>query len=232
MEIPLFLAITGQELCQSIPLPHHSAWMACHFSPYTLGLTDLPPQLPPDSMLILDDRIEPTHHTPEGILPQLLPLAERFSCVLLDFQRKDNPLLRSIADSLTCHLPCPVAVTPQYAQDLPCPVLLPPLPHNLPLEDHLRPWQGRTLWLELATEPTTLSVTPSGCHEIPAVQASTPIHHCPALHTHYQMELAENEIRFTFHRTQEDFHTLLRQAAALGVEKAVGLYQQLWDLAL
>ena len=53
--IRLNLAMTAAEL-GAAPLPSHPAWMACHFSPYSTGLTNLPPKLPQDSLLILNDR--------------------------------------------------------------------------------------------------------------------------------------------------------------------------------
>jgi hypothetical protein len=180
-------------------------------------------------MLILDDRIEPTHHIPEEILSQLLPLTKQFSSVLLDFQRRDNPLLQVTAQYLSENLPCPVAVTPHYANVTTGPLLLPPPPHHLPLEEYLHPWQPRPLWLELATEATTLSITSTGCQEIPATNPATKIHHCEDFHTHYQIALTENAIHFTFHRTEEDLRSLIDKAEQSGVKKTVGLYQQLWN---
>ena len=47
MAIRQYLAMTAAEMTQAGSLPRHSAWMACHFSPYSTGLTNLPDRLPP-----------------------------------------------------------------------------------------------------------------------------------------------------------------------------------------
>ena len=42
MAIRQYLAMTAAEMTQAGSLPRHAAWMACHFSPYSTGLTNLP----------------------------------------------------------------------------------------------------------------------------------------------------------------------------------------------
>ena len=88
MAIRSFLAMTAAEFATAGTLPEYVAWMACHFSPYGTGLTNLPPTLPPGSLLILNDRIPICGHDPERIAGQLLQTAETTQCtgVLLDFQ--------------------------------------------------------------------------------------------------------------------------------------------------
>ena len=52
MAITPFLAMTAAEIEHSTPLPPNVAWMACHFSPYGAGLSNLPKNLPAGSLLI------------------------------------------------------------------------------------------------------------------------------------------------------------------------------------
>ena len=47
MAITPFLAMTAAEFRKKEDLPDKIAWMACHFSPYGLGLSNLPQRLPP-----------------------------------------------------------------------------------------------------------------------------------------------------------------------------------------
>ena len=92
MAIRPFLAMTAAEIQGTETLPPKTAWMACHFSPYSTGLSNLPKALPPGSMVILDD-ITPIHgHDAEAIAAQLRSRLEEIECsgVLLDFQRPGN----------------------------------------------------------------------------------------------------------------------------------------------
>ena len=52
MAIAQYLAMTAAEMIGSTFLPQKAAWMACHFSPYSTGLCNLPSALPPGSLLI------------------------------------------------------------------------------------------------------------------------------------------------------------------------------------
>ena len=47
MAIRPFLAMTAAEIRGTETLPPKTAWMACHFSPYSTGLSNLPKDLPP-----------------------------------------------------------------------------------------------------------------------------------------------------------------------------------------
>lgn len=84
-----YLAMTGAEIRSCSQLPEKIAYMACHFSPYGTGLTNLPRELPPGSLLILNDRTPIRGHDPSLVRDTLARLAEQFRCdgVLLDFQR-------------------------------------------------------------------------------------------------------------------------------------------------
>ena len=83
MAIPLYLAMTAREfrICKTVPA--NMAWMACHFSPYGTGLSNLPTSLPPGSMIILNDRTPICGHDPELIAAQLKELLK--SCMLPAF---------------------------------------------------------------------------------------------------------------------------------------------------
>ena len=56
MAMDVFLAMTAAEICGNRNLPANLGWMACHFSPYGTGLSNLPKQLPPSSLLIRELR--------------------------------------------------------------------------------------------------------------------------------------------------------------------------------
>ena len=46
MAIGRYFAMTAAEIRGCSALPAGIAWMACHFSPYGTGLSNLPPELP------------------------------------------------------------------------------------------------------------------------------------------------------------------------------------------
>ena len=71
MALTLYLAMTAAELQNCRQIPEHIAWMACHFSPYSSGISNVPVQLPAGSVLILNDRIPPQGHDPELVARQL-----------------------------------------------------------------------------------------------------------------------------------------------------------------
>ncbi len=229
MPIPCYLALTGAEFANIRPLPTHCAWMACHYDCYTTGLSNLPQSLPPNSMIIVNDRIPPDRHDPQRILAQLQALVEtlRPDSILLDFQRPDMPLNKSVAQVLTRGLACPVGVTAIYGKALDCPVFLEPVPLHIPLESYIAPWAGRRLWLEIAKETRRYTVTAQGC--VQEAEDDVPLD-CPVfsdeqLFCHYHTKITNQSAVFTLQRTDQDLDAMLHHAA--GIEKAVGLYQQL-----
>ena len=111
MAIRPFLAMTAAEIRGTETLPPKTAWMACHFSPYSTGLSNLPKALPPGSMVILDD-ITPIHgHDSETIAAQLRPRLDALKCsgVLLDFQRPGYEEAELLARRLSEAPPAPWA---------------------------------------------------------------------------------------------------------------------------
>ena len=224
------LAMTAAEISASSQLPEHLAYMACHFSAYGTGLSNMPTQLPKDSLLILNDRVPICGHDHTLVAAQLRQLVQSLKCnaLLLDFQRPGYPELSALAQRIAADPPCPVAVSSLYAKDLPCAVFLPPVPLHKTITDHIAPWQGRAIWLEAAIDAACITVTGQGS-EI----TSTPYTEPPpdalvdsALHCSYEIELAQDAVLFHLFRTRTQLESLLEEAKALGVSKTIGLYQQ------
>lgn len=224
MENPLFFAMTAAEFRLFPSFSQPIGWMACHFSAYGTGLSNFPAALPKGSLLILNDRMPLSRHDPILIAAQLQSAVEKWDCcgILLDLQRSGaEDVVQAVAA-----LPCPVAVTPLYAKHCERAVFLPPPPLTCPLIQHLSPWKNREIWLEAALEQGCFRVRESGCQEI----ASAPIP-CPHtdenLHCRYGIEIGEDFADFHLLRDRAQLDALLQEAAAQGVTRFVGLYQQL-----
>lgn len=228
MVLPLYLAQTSLEMAGN-SLQEHPAYMACHFSSGSPGLSNLPVSLPAGAMLILDDSTPMADHDPELIGKQLADAILRHNCesLLLDFQRPDIPGQQELAKLLTDSLPCPVGVSDRYAQELSCPVFLPPVPPDTPLRDYLAPWQGREIWLEAALEGITLTLTEKGCTVEPLWDFPVDGLSDDRLHCHYTVETDADTAIFHLWRTRQDLESLLSEAESLGVTKAIGLWQEL-----
>lgn len=230
MAIPQYLAMTGVEFRQSDSLPRQIGWMACHFSPYSTGLSNLPPALPSGSLLILNDRIPMGGRQDFALITRELAqcLEENQCCgLLLDFQRRNIPQNKALAGYLLRNLSDSVIVSSMYAGDFACPVFLPPVPPDKPLEAYLQNWPGREVWLELSLCPEQLVLTRSGVIS-PPDEVSVPEggFSCEALCCHYCIKTMPDSVEFTLWRTPEDNKALLQKAEGLGVVGAVGLFQQ------
>lgn len=227
MAIPLYLAMTAAEFFSCTQLPPNPAWMSCRFSPSGKGLSNLPPSLPPGTLLILDDQTPPDGHDISLIRQQLAETMEANNCsgLLLDFQRPNAPQTARIAEELLS-LPCPVCVSHLYAKDLSCPILLPPCPLTTELPEHLAPWDSREIWLEAATDSNLITVTENGSHFSPLPTDGDFPHKDTRLHCSYRIETGDNEIRFSLRRTRDDLRKLLEDAKSLGIQCAVGLWQE------
>lgn len=226
-----YLAMTAAEFSGAAAPPDHVCWMACHFSPYGNGLSNLPPALPEGSILMLNDRIPFRGHDPKRIEAQLQQAVEHFKsrAVLLDFQEPEHPALQDLAARLTTALPCPAAVSEAYAQGLSSPVFLAPCPHHTPLAEHMMPWHGRELWLDLAVDAETITLTKDGAVILPLPLGEMPEggHWDEMLHCHYSIENTTDSARFTLWRTRADLEALAQEAEELGIQTLVGLYQEL-----
>ena len=236
MKIQGYLAMTPGEMGKNVTLPPKIGYMACHFSPYGTGLSNLPQALPPGSLLIVNDRTPVFGHDPEVICGQLLGVVERLGCsgILLDFQRQGESETKKITEAVVKASPCPVGVTPFYGEDLDCPVFLPPVPPHIPLEEYLSPWKSREIWLECSLEGGCVTVTPKGSLYTPFSPAPLSSHHHQdsAIHCHYTITVEADKIQFHLYRTAQDLQELLKEAETLGITHAVGLYQELKDFDL
>ena len=229
MTLPLSLVMTAAEINTGIPLPPHLAYMACHFSPYGTGLSNLPKWLPPGSMLILNDRTPIYGHDPVLICDQLAESIEFLHCssLLLDFQRADCEETAILSQKMIAALPCPVGLSEVYARDVSCPVFLAPPPLDIPLQTYLAPWKGREIWLEAAPDRQILTLTPEGCSTSALFSPSPGNFIDPNLHIHYDITVSNRKVQFSLQRSQEDLAELLKEAESLGVTMAVGLWQEL-----
>ena len=228
MALPIYLAMTAWEMAHR-ELPRHCGYMACHFSPYGLGLSNFPTHLPEGSLLIVNDRIPPFGHDPELIAQQLQSAAEQFAPrgILLDFQRPCNKETANIARAI-CGLSFPTAVTECYASDCGTAVFLPSVPLNRTLEQHIAPWTEREIWLEIDCVGLTMTLTRAGCVcSAEEVSLHGSIFTDDKLHCHYSTKLQEDRAVFSLVRHQEDIQGLLEEAEQLGICLAAGLYQEL-----
>ena len=230
MALPLYLAMTAAEIQEISSIPSPLAYMACHFSPYSTGLSNFPPPLPQGSLLILNDRTPIHGHDWGQIREELDAIVETQQCsaLLLDFQRPGFEELRNLASLLTRSFPCPVAVSEAYAQGLPCPVFLPPVPPDVPISEYLQPWDGREIWLEAALDAIEITITPLGYKAAPGYpHQNGTIFPQDALHCHYHVTVEPDQAVFSLFRTREDLDALLTEAEILGVNRAIGLWQEL-----
>ena len=225
MAIDVYLGLTEGEFRKVSPLPRKTAWMACHFSPNSTGISNLPRRLPEGSLLILDDSAPIQGHDPGRVRDELTLLLEAHRCgaLLLDFQRSGaDEIVRSLSEGL----PCPVAVSSLYGTMTQGPVLLPPVPPFRLLEVHTLPWVGRELWLELSPEGCLVRLDEKGARTEPWwAEGELPFRHDP-LKCHYRAELLSGIAIFRGHRTAEDLEELLKEAEGLGVTAALGLWQE------
>ena len=228
----VFLAQTCQEMKQFAA--EKTAYMACHFSPYGMGLSNLPDRLPAGSILLLDDSMPPNGHDSGVVESELKDFIGRFdiAAVLLDFQGEMREESMGIAQHLANALPCPVAVSEGYAKELGCPVFLSPTPVNMPLKDHITPWVQQGVYLEIAPMATRFTVTENGCTSLP-IPFEGELQLCDErLHCHYKVEVFPQKAVFTLCRTKDDLQALAEEARQLGVLGTVGLYQELCNTFL
>ena len=229
MALPLYLAMTRQEMEYAPALPRYPG---CFF-PDGPGLCDLPHVLPPESLLILTDRIPWRGQAPAPVAAQIAEAAKRLECgcVLLDLEKDPSEFAADVAKILSEVLPCPLAAPPGFADDSDCAVFLPPCPLHVPLAEYLHPWQGQEVWLDVTMQQETITVMPEGTRYGSPTPADRQdggwfdeILLCRCI-----TKMAEDQVQFLLFDTPDTLKLKLEQAAALGVTKAVGLYQELYD---
>ena len=231
MALPLYLAMTTSEMSSIDPFPENFAYMACHFSPYSQGLSNLPPTLPENAILILNDNFPCQGHSPSLAAHQIREVLTQFQCesLLLDFQRPATPETEQMVLSIIEKLPCPGALPPSYSRNWDGPVFLPPCPLHIPMEEYLAPWEGREIWLEAALCQETITITKDGSTFVPCFPPKNLEggFFDEGLCCHYIIQSVHEEIRFTLFDTRESLSRKLEKAHSLGVTRAVGLYQEL-----
>ncbi len=228
--LPVYLAMTHWEFHACAQPPQHIAWMACHFSPYAQGLSNIPEYLPAGSLLMVNDRTEPHMHDPSLIAHQLTEAVERLHPrgIVLDFQRPANRQTQEVTAKLLETLPCPVAVTPIYDAESAKAVFVPPVPPNQDIRDYLKPWEGKEIWLETEKAGICLTVNKTGCTtDATAALPPEPVFADDNLFCHYGIQVMNDRAVFSLYRTKEDQERLLEKAEKLGVTLAVGLYQEM-----
>lgn len=235
MGIPCYLAMTAAEFSVCSSVPERIAWMACHFSPYGNGLSNLPAHLPPDSLIILNDQTPISRHDPAQILQQLSELCRKLqpAGILMDLQRPGQEEAAALAEYLCGALPCPVCVSDLYAAPLDCPVFLSPVPPDQPIAKYIAPWRGREIWLDIACSFLHLHITGNGCRILENVQenfASFPMYD-PELFCHYGI-FTDDSVHFCLKRTADDLRGLLQDGARFGITKGVGLWQDFSEMPL
>ena len=234
MVLPVYLAMTGAEMLTAGEKAFPLAWMACHFSPYSDGITNLPASLPKGSMLILDDSTPCRGHNPELVAQQLCNAVRSFDCesVLLDFQREPTPESLAMACALVTALPCPTAVSAGYAENEDSPILLPPSPLHIPPATYLKPWNSREIWLEAALCQEAVTVTEAGTSFKPQFPPDGLFDGFfdETLCCNHIIQIQEDHISFTLFDTADTLAKKLSLASALGVSRFVGLYQELGNL--
>lgn len=231
MALPVYLAMTAAEISSCSQLPETLAWMACHFSPGSQGLSNLPATLPPGAMLILNDREPIQTHSALLVAHQLCETVRRLECesVLLDFQRPPEDVSMAFVQAILDEVPCPVAVSEGFAPSFACPVFLSPGPLHIPPKLHLAPWKGREIWVEAALTQEALTVTESGVQHA----SHFPPEHLQggfydaSLCCNYQTDITDSSIKFTFFDTLHTLQQKLESLQIAGVSRAVGLYQEL-----
>ena len=231
MRIRCYLAMTGAEFSATPQLSHPVAWMACHFSSYGTGLSNLPPKLPKGSVVIVNDRTPPQGHNMDTVVSQLQQIREAQEDVsfLFDFQRPDDKELTSLVSRLEQLTDCPIAISEIYGKSTSHAVFLQAPPPHASLKKHVADWQNRELWLELALETEKAVVTHDGCRfERAENQAlKKPFFYDKALACHYRTHIFSDRVEFMLQRNGETIPLLLQEAEELGIKTAVGLYQQL-----
>lgn len=231
MAIRRFLGVMEAEMGGISEWPEHIAWMGCHFSPESGRICGLPGFSLPGGMLVLEDKV-PFFGGDIGTLCGQMAMAVRaLSCeaLLLDFQKPVSDASSALAEALTKALPCPVILPPLLAKTLEGPVFLPPAPPDVSLEEYLAPWTGREIWLEVAMDGLTITLTETGADSRyhPHGEPKSQSHREEKLHCHYHAETAPHQIRFTLWRSREDVDDLIREAEMFGVTGCVGLWQEL-----
>ena len=234
MALPLYLAMTASEMSSIPPIPANFAYMACHFSPYSQGLSNLPSSLPPGSILILNDNFPCQGHSPGLVADQLKETADTFLCesILLDFQRPPCAETEQLITSIVSTISVPVVISSGHGKNRNGPVFLPPCPLHIPLAEYLAPWKNREIWLEAALCQEEVTVSKEGA----TFTSQFPPHgldggfYDEELCCNYRICKDKKSITFTLFDTPDSLNKKLSRAHFLGVSHSVGLWQELGNV--
>lgn len=227
MKIPLYLAMTSDEINHNAKTPENIAWMSIRFDQAGDGLFNFPSESFSNCILILDDYYPYTQHNCKKICQQLKKHIDEnnYNGLLLDFQRQQDKNLYTLAHALERELPCKVAMPPNYCNDESIVFLPPPAP-AVPPEDYLKPWTGHEIWLDLTTQAYAMHFTIHGISECEAQQDAFPFYD-KDLCTHYNVKADTEGITFSFRRTREDCMSMLEEIEAFHVRAAFSLYREM-----
>lgn len=220
MAIRPYLAMTAEEIAQNPTFYQKSALIYCPFSEATLSI-------PGSEILILTDSNPVNLQFADDCICRIS--SKRPPMVIVDFQRPELPAAVRFIRMLLDRLPCPVYVSDLYASDFSCPVFLSPLPPYKKLADHIQPWIGRDICLDISTERSQIRVTEEGSAitRLPPSQDTGNGFADSCLHCHYSISASDDTAVFTLWRTEEDLTALLDEAEGLGIRHTIGLYQEL-----
>lgn len=223
MAIRPYLAMTGEEIAAFPEMPEKAAWMLC---PFSGDLDHVLWQLPESPCLVLTDAVHSKSAAFEDLISKISALEPQW--VLLDFQRKEDRAVAAFAESMRTSLPCPVAVSETYAYGKNTPVFLRPVPLHSRLCEYISPWQGREIWLDLSREGEKITLTKDGAkfESCTDLLPDGMIHQEQELHCHYTISLKDDSVVFTLWRTEKDLEDLLQESQSLGIQNAIGLYQE------
>ncbi len=233
MSIPMFLALTAEEFSQNPSLPCRPAWMSVHFSSKGPGLSNLPPQLPPGSMIILDDHIPWKDHSIESICKDLTEALLRAGVygLLLDFERQPTEETTLLARAVTecCkELGVTLGAPANYIFDEDTALFVSPLPCNIPAES-LK--SQRKLWLDISPVCHCIKMSKDKAWESPATyppRSKTEkheIHWDDTLLCSYFTESDDDTLKITLFRDTEDAWRLLKRLDPARVQLALGLWR-------
>lgn len=224
-------AMTAAEWLTAPKLPEMPAWMACHFSPYGTGLSNLPKMLPADALIMVSDRISPAGHDAALMVSQLADLTAAFkpAAIVLDLEAPENDFCRELARQCCKLKNVEVAVASRYAQDLPCSVFLSAAQLWTKPEDWLQPWEGRTIWAESVLQRGLVTVTDEGAayKELPWEEPEEGLAVDEELQVAYRIRETKDAVEVMLWRGRKELDTWMQMLKGLGISRFLGLYQQL-----
>jgi hypothetical protein len=205
--------------------------MACHFSPYGLGLSNLPRQLPEGAVILVSDRIPPGGHDAGVVVSQLEELAQQFhpKAIVLDLERTGDDFCAELAAKCDSISGTETVVAAAYAEGLQCSVFLGAAQLWTPAEQWLRPWSGRRIWAECVLQRALVRITEDGAvyRELPWEPPRQEVLADGQQAVVYGVREQADAVEVMLWRGKEQLALWMEKLEKLGVEHFLGLYQQL-----